>query len=83
MQTGPQAYGQHAHASSASQLMTTTVFLRRAPLPWTIAGGAAFGVAGGVLTHVLKNYRDGTTAGVGMMVEEAKELTRDGRGKAV
>ncbi|GAA6015865.1 hypothetical protein JCM11491_007215 [Sporobolomyces phaffii] len=35
-------------------LAMTTIFLKRARLPWVIGSGAVFGVAGGVITHTLK-----------------------------
>lgn len=56
--------------------MIPTIFLKRAPVPYLVTGGAALGVAGGVIAHVARNYKDGTTAGVGMMVEEAKTLSK-------
>ncbi|KAL8277968.1 hypothetical protein RQP46_009600 [Phenoliferia psychrophenolica] len=57
-------------------IVTATIFLKRAPIPYLIAGGAAFGVAGGVITHVVKNYKDGTAQGVAGMVEEAKSIAK-------
>lgn len=56
--------------------MTTTVLLRRAPVPWVVGGGAAFGVAGGVVMHVARNWSEGTATGVGMMVEEGKSAVK-------
>lgn len=58
------------------QIVAPTVFLKRAPVPYLVAGGAALGVAGGVITHVVKNYKDGTAQGVGAMVEEAKTIAK-------
>ncbi|KAM0756398.1 hypothetical protein T439DRAFT_321103 [Meredithblackwellia eburnea MCA 4105] len=54
-------------------VVTPTLFLRRAPIPLLVAGGAGFGIAGGVITHLAKNFKDGT-GGVQQMVEEAKSL---------
>ena len=54
------------------QLVTTTVLLRRAPVLWVVGGGAAFGIAGGVGMHVVRNWQQGTATGVGMMVEEGR-----------
>ena len=41
------------------QLAMTTIFLKRARLPWVIGSGAAFGVAGGVIAHTLKDVQEG------------------------
>ncbi|KAL7008900.1 hypothetical protein EMMF5_001647 [Cystobasidiomycetes sp. EMM_F5] len=35
-------------------LITTTIFLKRASLPYTILGGASLGIAGGTVTHVVR-----------------------------
>ncbi|GAA5935341.1 uncharacterized protein JCM15063_001004 [Sporobolomyces koalae] len=40
-------------------LVMTTIFLKRARLPWVIGSGATFGVAGGVLTHTVKDLQEG------------------------
>ncbi|GAA5846073.1 hypothetical protein JCM3766R1_001358 [Sporobolomyces carnicolor] len=40
-------------------LAMTTIFLKRARLPWVIGSGAAFGVAGGVIAHTLKDVQEG------------------------
>ncbi|GAA5883593.1 hypothetical protein JCM16303_004903 [Sporobolomyces ruberrimus] len=40
-------------------LAMTTIFLKRARLPWVIGSGAAFGVAGGVLVHTIKDVQEG------------------------
>lgn len=41
------------------QLATTTIFLKRARLPWLIGSGAALGVAGGVIAHTIKDIQEG------------------------
>lgn len=54
-------------------LVTTTVFLRRARPTYTIIGGAALGVAGGVLTHVVQSFGGHEQVTPNAMIEEAKE----------
>ncbi|GAA5930899.1 hypothetical protein JCM1841_001966 [Sporobolomyces salmonicolor] len=39
-------------------LGTTTVLLRRAPLPWVVGAGASFGIAGGVLAHLVQGVQE-------------------------
>jgi hypothetical protein len=48
------------------------VFLKRAPLVWNLGGGAAFGVAGGVLAHLYKDYQEGIPTGAERAVDEVK-----------
>lgn len=54
------------------QLATTTVFLKRAPIVWNLGGGAALGVAGGVLAHLYKDYQEGIPTGTERAVNEVK-----------
>lgn len=42
------------------QVLGGAFFRHRIPLPSRILGGAALGVATGVLTHIAKNHADGT-----------------------
>jgi len=53
------------------QLSTTLLFLRRAPLVWNIGGGAALGVAGGVLAHLAKDYQEGVPTGIEKVIGKA------------
>ncbi|GAA6063978.1 hypothetical protein JCM10212_005788 [Sporobolomyces blumeae] len=40
-------------------LGTTTVFLKRARLPWVVGAGASLGIAGGVIYHTVLDVREG------------------------
>jgi len=55
-------------------LLTTTVFLKRAPLVWNLAGGAALGVAGGVITHTVQMIQE---QGAEKAAKEAKDALPD------
>ncbi|KAK4048936.1 hypothetical protein OIV83_004492 [Microbotryomycetes sp. JL201] len=59
-------------------LATTTVFLRRASILWTVGGGASLGIAGGVLYHVMNQVQKGEDVSPEMMVQEAKEAMDKG-----
>ncbi|ORY66784.1 hypothetical protein BCR35DRAFT_282829 [Leucosporidium creatinivorum] len=58
-------------------LTSTAILLRRVPIPWTLTGGAALGVAGGVLTHLSKLTREGKNEKVNEWVDKVKEIIDD------
>ncbi|SCZ96348.1 BZ3500_MvSof-1268-A1-R1_Chr8-2g10133 [Microbotryum saponariae] len=59
-------------------LGTTTIFLKRAPMIWTVTGGAALGVAGGIIFHLAKSMQEGEHVKPEAMLEEAKEAVNKG-----
>ncbi|KAM0787263.1 hypothetical protein ACM66B_006498 [Microbotryomycetes sp. NB124-2] len=59
-------------------LATTTVFLKRTSILWTVGGGASLGIAGGVLYHVMNQVQKGEDVSPEMMVQEAKEAIDKG-----
>lgn len=45
-------------------LITTTVFYRRASIVNNLAGGAALGIGGGVITHIIQSFQSGGSKAV-------------------
>ena len=58
------------------QLATTTILLRRAPLLWTISGGASLGLAGGTLY----SFFEGAGANPAGIKGEAKNVEKSVKG---
>lgn len=50
-------------------VLTTAVFLRRLPIWLTVSSGAALGIDGGILTHLIVNKREQRP---NAMIEELK-----------
>lgn len=61
-------------------LITTTVFYKRARLINNLAGGAALGIAGGVLTHVAQLAQSGGSQAVAEEVQALPDPVELGKG---
>ncbi|SCV67149.1 BQ2448_5795 [Microbotryum intermedium] len=76
--SGPILHAQNPLGDINPQLGTTTIFLKRAPMIWTVSGGAALGVAGGILFHLVKLLQEGEEVKPEAMLAEAKEAVTKG-----
>jgi hypothetical protein len=61
-------------------LITTTIFYKRARLINNLAGGAALGIGGGVLTHMFQLFKDGGSAAVEAEVKSLPDPVELGKG---
>ena len=61
-------------------LLTKTIFWKRASIFNNIAGGAALGIGGGVLTHVVQMFQAGGTKAVEAEVKSLPDPAEIGKG---